>query len=59
MIRQEKLVTPKGTVTSNDGDLALVTMPSTETLKVYRYGTQTEEDFRAKWRVGKEITVGL
>jgi hypothetical protein len=54
----KKVKTMQGRVTSNDGQVAAITLPSTETLKILRYGsTQTEEYFLAQWAVGKDITV--
>jgi len=56
----KKSATVQATVTANDGQLAIVSLPapSTETLKIHRYGSiQTEEYFRAQWAVGKSVTV--
>ena len=56
----KKSPTVQGLVTSNDGAVAVIAMPkpSTETLKIIRYGSICTEDyFRAQWAVGKAVTV--
>lgn len=58
MIKAHKTpTTVRGKVTSNDGTLAIVTMPSTETLRILRFFTASDEGFKAQWTVGKEVTV--
>jgi hypothetical protein len=56
----KKSATVQATITANDGQIAIASMPapSTETLRIIRYGSiQTEQYFRAQWAVGKSITV--
>ena len=56
----KKSPTVQGVVTSNDGALAIISMPapSTEMLRIIRYGAIcTEQYFKAQWAVGKSVTV--
>lgn len=55
----KKSPTVQATVTVNDGNVAIITMPapSTETLRVIRFFNETEEHFKAQWAVEKAVTV--
>ena len=56
----KKSPTVQATITSNDGSIAIISMPapSTETLRIVRYGAlDTEDYFKAQWAVGKSVTV--
>jgi hypothetical protein len=56
----KKSATVQAVVTSNDGAVAVLAMPSpsTDTLRIVRYGSLCTEDyFKAQWAVGKSITV--
>ena len=55
----KKSPTVQATVTSNDGNLAIIAMPapSVETLRIVRFFNEEETHFKAQWAVGKSVTV--
>jgi hypothetical protein len=47
-----------GRIASNDGQIAVITLPSGEPLKIHRSKLQTEDYFLLQWAVGKDVIVG-
>ena len=48
-----------GTVTSNEDGLVLITIPApmSDTMRVRRWKSETEEHFKAEWPVGREVKI--
>jgi hypothetical protein len=47
----------RGRVTSNDGDVAVITMIAAEPMRIRRSRNKTEDQFKAEWPITREVTM--